>query len=62
MCEGELKSFGAAFIKKDGKSIGIFKAGGCLGTSSLIGLNKSEDSAATLTWPAAMPQVSRDSS
>ena len=36
----------------------MFKKGGCLGTSSIIGLNTSdEDSAQGLQWPASLPQV-----
>ena len=36
----------------------VFKKGGCLGTSSLIGLNKSDDeSAQGLQWPSSLPQV-----
>ena len=58
MCEGELKSFGAKFIKTKGKKVAVFKKGGCLGTSSLIGLNTSdEESAQGLQWPASLPQV-----
>ena len=58
MCEGELKSFGAKFIKAKGKKVAVFKKGGCLGTSSLIGLNTSdEESAQGLQWPASLPQV-----
>ena len=58
VCEGELKSFGAKFIKGKGKKVAVFKKGGCLGTSSLIGLNTSdEESAQGLQWPASLPQV-----
>ena len=58
VCEGEIKSFGAMFIKAKGKKVAVFKKGGCLGTSSIIGLNKSdEDSAQGLQWPASLPQV-----
>ena len=58
VCEGELKSFGAKFIKAKGKRVAVFKKGGCLGTSSLIGLNTSdEESAQGLQWPASLPQV-----
>lgn len=58
MCEGELKSFGAKFIKAKGKRVAVFKKGGCLGTSSLIGLNTSDEkSAQGLQWPASLPQV-----
>ncbi|CAL5227602.1 g10604 [Coccomyxa viridis] len=58
VCEGELKSFGAKFIKAKGKKVAVFKKGGCLGTSSLIGLNTSdEESAQGLQWPASLPQV-----
>lgn len=58
VCEGEIKSFGAKFIKAKGKRVAIFKKGGCLGTSSIIGLNKSDDeSAQGLQWPSSLPQV-----
>ena len=58
VCEGEIKSFGAKFIKGKGKKVAVFKKGGCLGTSSIIGLNKSDsESAQGLQWPASLPQV-----
>ena len=58
VCEGEIKSFGAKFIKGKGKKVAVFKKGGCLGTSSIIGLNTSDsESAQGLQWPASLPQV-----
>jgi hypothetical protein len=57
VCEGDSHGFAAKFFKKDDVKVAVFKAGGCLGTSSMIVKNKSEDSDAALTWPSQMPQA-----
>ncbi len=57
VCEGDSHGFAAKFFKKGDVKVAAFKAGGCLGTSSFIGKNKSEDSDAAMTWPSQMPQA-----
>ncbi|BDA46172.1 hypothetical protein COCOBI_08-2640 [Coccomyxa sp. Obi] len=57
VCEGDSHGFAAKFFKKDSVKVAKFKAGGCLGTSSMVIKNKSsEDSSYGLPWPAQMPQ------
>lgn len=57
MCEGDARSFAVKFFKYKGKKIAAFKKGGCLGTASVFGKNKSSDSDEAISWPSEMPQA-----